>query len=299
MNNPIVLSIGEILREKKSSEEWTGRALVRFAYHAARQGAESYVISAVCGDSIKETLKDQLTKKGLSSEYIGCLNTAEKENCNEFSTSSALSSAWDQVLFTDKVKSLFKRANALYFEILSLRHQTTIMVLKYIFEHVNTHCLKVFDVNLHNGIFNKDALTFALHQCDVLKVNVEELQFLSDVLNLNGHKAIMDILANYYNLKYIILTRGADGSVLYDGDSFFAIPALTYGEYVDSKGCGDAFTAAFTTALLYEVRPADAMLHASKVAGYVCTQSDTMPEIPPEHRLVIHNDEEKTDVSTT
>jgi fructokinase len=294
-----VLSIGEILREKKSREEWTGRALVRFAYHASRQGAESYVISAVCGESIREKLNEQLTNKGLSSEYIGCLNTAENANCNDFSPSSPLSSAWAQVLFTDKVKSLFKRGNALYFEILSLRHQTTIMVLKYIFEHINANCLKVFDVNLHNGIFNKDALTFALHQCDVLKVNVEELQFLSDVLNLNGHKAIMDILANYYNLKYIILTSGVDGSVLYDGDGFVAIPALSYGEKVVSAGCGDAFIATFITALLHGVRPADAMLQASKIAGYVCTKSDPMPEIPPELRLVSHYDESKTVPLTT
>lgn len=126
--------------------------------------------------------------------------------------------------------------------------------------------------------------------CNILKVNAEELQFLIELLELDRHKAVMSILVHRYNLKYIILTRGADGSVLYDGHSFAAIPALSHGEEVDDSGCGDAFTAAFATALLHDMRLADAMLHAAKVAGYVCTHGGAMPVIPPEHRLVIHNE---------
>ena len=87
-------------------------------------------------------------------------------------------------------------------------------------------------------------------------------------------------------------------SVLFDGNCFVAIPALSYGEEVDDTGCGDAFTAAFVTAMLYDMLPTDAMLHASKVAGYVCSRGGAMPEIPPELRVVENNDVASSDVVT-
>lgn len=44
----------------------------------------------------------------------------------------------------------------------------------------------------------------------------------------------------------------------------------------------------------YGMRLADAMLHASKIAGYACSKGGAMPEIPSEHQLVVHNDKKNT-----
>lgn len=149
---------------------------------------------------------------------------------------------------------------------------------------------EVFDLNLNHSFCSRSAVVDSLRLCNILMLNAEELKWLINILELGGNKAVMSILVQRYNLKYIILTRGADGSVLYDGNSFVAIPVFSYSKDVDDTGCGDAFTAAFVTALLYDLRPADAMLHASKVAGYACSHGGNMPEIPPEHRLVVDND---------
>ena len=272
-------------------------------YHAAKQGAETYLVSSVGDDLDGYELRAELGRKGISDKYISTVPTLLTGNVVLGASDGASSEirtpvAWDLIQFSPELERLAEKADAVCFGLLSQRKEVTASTIRYFLEATKPGCLRILDLNLNHNFCNKKVVTDSLRLCNILKLNADELEWLTDLLELGGNKAVMSILVHRYNLKYIILTRGTDGSVLYDGNSFVAIPALSYGEEVDDSGCGDAFTAAFVTALLYDMRPADAKLHASKVAGYVCSKGRAMPEIPPELRLVEDKDVTRSDVVT-
>lgn len=76
--------------------------------------------------------------------------------------------------------------------------------------------------------------------------------------------------------RNVIITLGAAGSLLYDGNS-----VSRFGSYkikaVDSTGAGDAFNAGFVAALHEGKEIGDAIRFASAVGARSCTMTDTVP----------------------
>ena len=297
LRKPTIVGIGELFWNVLPERRFFGGSPGNVVYHAAKQGAEAYLVSAVGDDVDGYELRAELGRKGIFDKYVSTApalptGTAVADHDGVmFGCDTRAPVAWDLIQYSPDLERLAEKANAVCFGLLSQRKDVTASTIRYFLEATKPECLRVLDLNLNHNCFSKNIVTDSLRLCNILKLNADELEWLTDLLDLGGNKAVMSILVHRYNLKYIVLTRGTDGSVLYDGDSFVVIPALSYEEEVDDSGCGDAFTAAFVTALLYDLRPADAMLHASKVAGYVCSKGGAMPEIPPEHRLVVHNNE--------
>ena len=296
MHKPLIIGIGELFWDILPDRHYVGGAPVNIVYHATKQGADGCLVSAIGDDLDGYDLRAELHRKGISDKYVGTapalptgsyiLGPPDDTSCSDFNRPAA----WDLVQYTTDLETLASHADAICFGMLPQRKEVTASTIMNMLEDAPNECLRIFDMDMNCGFHSKSAIQNSLRLCNILKLNDDELHFLTEILELQDNKAVMGIIAHRYNLKYIILTRGADGSVLFNGESFIAVPALSYEEEVDDTGCGDAFTAAFVTALLYDVRPADAMLHASKVAGYVCSHGGSMPEIPPEHRLVIHNE---------
>ena len=296
MHKPLIIGIGELFWDILPESRYVGGAPVNIVYHASKQGADGCLVSAIGDDEDGYDMRAELHRKGICDKHVATapafptgsfiLGPPDDTSCCDFNKPAA----WDLVSYTTDLEILASHADAICFGMLPQRKEVTASTIMNMLEDAPKECLKIFDMNMNSGFYSKTAIQNSLRLCNILKLNDEELHFLTDLLELNGNKAVMGIITHRYNLKYIILTRGADGSVLFNGESFVAVPALSYEEEVDDTGCGDAFTAAFVTALLYDVRPADAMLHAAKVAGYVCSHGGNMPEIPPEHRLVIHNE---------
>ena len=298
---PIIIEIGELFWNVLPERRFICGTPANVVYHAAKQGAEAYLVSAVGDDIDGYELRAELGRKGISDKYVlatpalptgtAIVDTSDIMPVREIPTPAA----WDLLQCSPDLERLAEKADAVCFGLLSQRKEVSASTVRYFLEATKPECFRVLDLNLNHNLCNKKVVTDSLWLCNILKLNADELEWLTDVLDLGGNKAVMSILVHRYNLNYIVLTRGTDGSVLYDGNSFVAIPALSYGEEVDDSGCGDAFTAAFVTALLYDMRPADAMLHASRVAGYVCSKGGAMPEIPPEIRLVVvHRDDDRT-----
>ncbi len=296
MLKPLIIGIGELFWDILPERHYVGGAPVNIVYHATKQGADGCLVSAIGDDENGYDMRAELYRKGISDRYVATAPALPTGSFvlgqPEYASYSNLNTpaAWDLVSYTTDLEILASHADAICFGMLPQRKEVTASTIMNMLEDAPNECLRIFDMDMNCGFHSKSAIQNSLRLCNILKLNDDELHFLTEILELQDNKAVMGIIAHRYNLKYIILTRGADGSVLFNGESFIAVPALSYEEEVDDTGCGDAFTAAFVTALLYDVRPADAMLHASKVAGYVCSHGGSMPEIPPEHRLVIHNE---------
>lgn len=78
----------------------------------------------------------------------------------------------------------------------------------------------------------------ALRYIHFLKVNEHELEVLT------GHTDIVKgaKLLNEWGVKEVLVTLGSMGSVIYDGQEFYKIPAYVPADVVDATGCGDTYT---------------------------------------------------------
>lgn len=74
-----------------------------------------------------------------------------------------------------------------------------------------------------------------------LKVNEEEMQTLT---GKTDPQTGARLLANW-GAKEVIVTLGSRGSVVYNGDSFYTIPAYTPHSVHDATGCGDTYMAGY------------------------------------------------------
>ena len=180
----------------------------------------------------------------------------------------------------------FRLSYAVCFGTLAQRHEVSAATIRRFLSLARPDCLKVFDVNLRQHFFSARLIEASLGQCDLLKISDEELPVVASLLKISGdERGILLELLRRYNLRQVVLTKGKDGSLFCDGQTFLEIPAFTFGPTLDTVGCGDAFTATLTAGLLSGRAPEIAMRQASRVAGLVCANSGAMPEIPENFRF--------------
>jgi sugar/nucleoside kinase (ribokinase family) len=82
----------------------------------------------------------------------------------------------------------------------------------------------------------------ALQYVDILKVNEDEMQMLT------GYRSPQEAALILYDwgVKEIIITCGSRGSIIYDGHSFYNIPAFCpLNTVIDATGCGDTYMAGY------------------------------------------------------
>jgi sugar/nucleoside kinase (ribokinase family) len=78
---------------------------------------------------------------------------------------------------------------------------------------------------------------------------------------------------------YVVVTRGARGAMLLDGDRLHYEPGLPV-EVLDSTGAGDVFRGAFITALLRGDAPAEILRFANAAAAISCTRQGAIAGAP-------------------
>lgn len=94
----------------------------------------------------------------------------------------------------------------------------------------------IFDPGQGLPMYNGEELLDFIDKADYIAVNDYEGQMLQDRTGCN-----LESLAN--NAKALIITLGAQGSIIYAGGKKFDIPCVKPKEIVDPTGCGDAYRA--------------------------------------------------------
>lgn len=142
---------------------------------------------------------------------------------------------------------------------------------------------RILDINLRQHFYSRDIILEALEQCNILKINDEELTVLSGMLSIPGATAQEKCLQllRQFSLRFLILTCGVQGSYVFSSTSgtpsFLETPHV---KVADTVGAGDSFTAAFTAALIHGRSPLEAHRLAVDVSAYVCTCNGAMPVLP-------------------
>lgn len=286
--NQVIVGMGEALWDVLPEGKKIGGAPANFAYHVSQFGFDSRIVSAVGEDTDGTEIMDVFQKKALKT-MIACVPyptgtvqvTLDAVGVPCYDIKEAV--AWDNIPFTNELKSLALNTRAVCFGSLAQRSQVSRDTIKRFLDAMPDldGNLKIFDVNLRQGFYTKEILCDSMSRCNVLKINDEELVVISRIFDYPGID-LQDkcwILLAKYNLKMLILTCGTNGSYVFTPGvvSFQETPRVAV---ADTVGAGDSFTAAFTSAVLAGKPVQEAHKLAVEVSAFVCTQSGAMPELP-------------------
>ena len=289
INKDVIVGMGEALWDVLPDGKKIGGAPANFAYHVSQFGLDSCAVSAIGDDALGEELLKNFDRKGVNHliekvpyptgtvqveiDQAGIPQYEIKENV-----------AWDNIPYTARLDSLAARTRAVCFGSLAQRNVVSRNTInRFIDAMPEKGALKVFDVNLRQGFYNKEILCNSMQKCNILKINDEELVVVSRMFGYPGID-LQDkcwILLGKYNLQMLILTCGINGSYVFTPGnvSFQPTPKV---DVADTVGAGDSFTATFIACTLKGMPVAEAHRRAVEVSAYVCTQAGAMPTLPAE-----------------
>lgn len=289
--NEIVVGMGEALWDVLPEGKKIGGAPANFAYHVSQFGLPSCVVSAIGDDALGKEIIENFTSKGLDQLIAEVPYPTGTVQVEIDQTGIPLydikeNVAWDNIPYTEHLDALAKRTKAVYFGSLAQRNVVSRNTINHFLDTMpkDDDSLIVFDVNLRQGFYNKEILCKSMQNCNILKINDEELITVSRMFGYPGID-LQDkcwILLGKYNLKMLILTCGINGSYVFTPGnvSFQPTPKV---EVADTVGAGDSFTAAFIASILKGKSVTEAHSIAVKTSAYVCTQKGAMPILPPEY----------------
>lgn len=289
--NKIVVGMGEALWDVLPEGKKIGGAPANFAYHVAQFGLPSCVVSAIGDDALGKEIIENFTSKGLDQLIAEVPYPTGTVQVKIDQTGIPLydikeNVAWDNIPYTEHLDALAKRTKAVCFGSLAQRNVVSRETINHFLDTMpkDDDSLIVFDVNLRQGFYNKEILCKSMQNCNILKINDEELITVSRMFGYPGID-LQDkcwILLGKYNLKMLILTCGINGSYVFTPGnvSFQPTPKV---EVADTVGAGDSFTAAFIASILKGKSVTEAHTIAVKTSAFVCTQKGAMPILPPEY----------------
>ncbi|MGL5893976.1 MAG: carbohydrate kinase family protein [Bacteroidales bacterium] len=290
MNN-LIVGMGEALWDVLPEGKKIGGAPANFAYHVSQFGLSSCVVSAVGDDALGHEIIENFTSKGLTQliETVpyptGTVHVElDQEGVPQYDIKENV--AWDNIPFTDKLKSLAEKTKAICFGSLAQRNVVSRNTINLFLDAMpqNEDSLIVFDVNLRQGFYNKEIICNSMERCNILKINDEELVTVSRMFGYPGID-LQDkcwILLGKYNLKMLILTCGINGSYVFTPGnvSFQTTPKV---EVADTVGAGDSFTAAFISSIIKGKSVTEAHALAVQTSAFVCTKKGAMPILPHQY----------------
>lgn len=289
--NEIVVGMGEALWDVLPEGKKIGGAPANFAYHVSQFGLPSCVVSAIGDDALGKEIIENFTSKGLDQLIAEVPYPTGTVQVEIDQTGIPLydikeNVAWDNIPYTEHLDALAKRTKAVCFGSLAQRNVVSRETINHFLDTMpkDDDSLIVFDVNLRQGFYNKEILCKSMQNCNILKINDEELITVSRMFGYPGIE-LQDkcwILLGKYNLKMLILTCGINGSYVFTPGnvSFQPTPKV---EVADTVGAGDSFTAAFIASILKGKSVTEAHTIAVKTSAFVCTQKGAMPILPPEY----------------
>jgi fructokinase len=288
-----VVGIGEVLWDLLLTGPQLGGAPANFAYHAHALGAEAQVITRVGDDDYGREIIRRLHEMGLPGRTVQIDETAPTGTAKVELSGNGLAHftiqenvAWDYISTTPEALAAARKAHAICFGSLAQRSEPSRNTIQQLVAAAPADALRVFDINLRQQFYSRGLIERSLRLANVLKLNDDELLSLAEMFSLTGStEHQVECLARTFRLRVVALTRGANGSLLYQKEKNEArwsdCPSRPV-KVVDTVGAGDSFTAALVLGLLRKMDLDEINTLANDVARYVCSQAGATPALPVE-----------------
>ncbi len=280
-----LLAFGEILWDVFPNKSCIGGAPLNFAAHAAKQGSEAYIMSALGVDALGKDAFAFLKDKNINAKYVitsryetgKCLVSLDEKGIPHYNLLSDV--AWDDI--EGEIKEDF---DIFYFGTLALRSEKNLNTVKDILKE-NSFKEIFVDLNIRPPFYSSKTVAFAAENATILKISDEELNvFLKEVglpFEEAPEKAAEIILEKYDNLKLIIITLGEKGAFCFNvtENKTYKTEAVKT-EVASTVGAGDSFSASFICEYMKDSDIDTCLAFASKVAAFVVSKTEAIPEYP-------------------
>ncbi len=259
---------GEVLFDCFSSgEQILGGAPFNVAWHLNAFGDTPHFISRIGRDEHGQLILNAMNEWGMNTHYIqhddqhptGRVEVTVQDNEPQYNIIA--DSAYDFISPFDTAS--LPSQGLLYHGSLALRNEQT----KHAFNVLaQDSFLPIFvDVNLRSPWWNQEDIETWLHRAQWAKLNEDELITLG--FDDSDIKSAMIKLQTYFDLQQVIITRGEHGALICTKDhDFHHIQPPNVGQFVDTVGAGDAFTARYIHGLLLDEAIDDTIDAAQKFA---------------------------------
>jgi fructokinase len=288
-----VVGVGEVLWDLLLTGPQLGGAPANFAYHAHALGAQAQVITRVGNDDYGREIIRRFHEMGLRDTTVQIDETAPTGTAKVALSGDGLAHftiqenvAWDYLAVTQEALALARATDAICFGSLAQRCEPSRNTIQRLVAAAPADALRVLDINLRQQFYSRGLIEQSLQLANVLKLNDDELPTLANMFDLTGlpeHQ--IERLAHTFSLRVVALTRGANGSLLYQasegGRRWSDCPSRPV-KVVDTVGAGDSFTAALVLGLLRKMDLDEINTLANEVARYVCSHAGATPSLPVE-----------------
>lgn len=235
-----------------------GGAPLNVAVAVARLGLESAVVSKVGNDTFGKFAVNELKTKGVhtegicfSNQYKTALSLVHLDETGDRSFEFYRNPSADMTISDDDIDySLIGQSKAFHFGSISMTNEPARGATLKAVEYAKSKGLTIsFDPNLRPSLWGnlndaKKQMCKGVSLCDVLKVSVEEMEFLTGEKSLEkGSEVLLK-----QGAKAVFVTLGKDGCFYRVGSIYGKLPTYDT-KVVDTTGCGDAFMGA----ILYEI----------------------------------------------
>jgi fructokinase len=288
-----VVGIGEVLWDLFLAGPQLGGAPANFAYHAHALGAQAQVLTRIGKDSFGRDIMERFKTMGLPPGTVQLDDVAPTGTVTVRLNGDGVphfviheNVAWDRLEIDETACAAVTGAQAVCFGSLAQRKPLSRASIQHLVGISSPNALRVFDINLREQFYSRELIEQSLVLANVVKLNDGELSILNSLFQLGDspHQQV-EKLARDFGLRLVALTRGPNGSLLYQHGRWSMQPPPPV-QVVDTVGAGDSFTAALVMGLLAEMDLDAVHAAAAEVAGYVCSQAGATPVLPSRFREI-------------
>ena len=278
-----LLSFGEIIWDVFPNGAHLGGAPLNFAAHAAMQGTDAYILSAVSADELGKRALLEIGELGVKTDCVSISKKATGScivKLNEKGVPSydlVRDTAYDDISLPDVSNA--DGFDVLAFGTLALRDRHNREILKELIAKVDFPVI-FSDLNIRAPFYSKESILFCLENANILKISDEELPVITREVFGKEFDSIEEAAKEIYSRfgkQLIIITKGADGAYAYNGGEEYYCDAAE-AEVVSTVGAGDSFGASFLSQYLSGKLIADALSIASRVSAFVVSNTGAVPK---------------------
>ncbi len=279
-----ITAIGEILFDIYPEVKKLGGAPLNFLYHVRKIAGTGNIVSRIGKDTLGEEIQQFLKKNSIPSEYVQIdqnyptgVATVELNEKKEPSFTIELNRAYDFIESNHYVIQLIKEnTDCLYFGTLAQRNDATRNTIHSLFgKNIKYFC----DLNLRQNFYNKEIIIKSLLAANILKVNIDEIKLLNDLLieeRFNIQRSAAKLI-NKFDIELLAITNGSKGSILIKEDFTDEFKNLTPIKTIDTVGAGDAFASVLCVGYLNNWKLSTINTHANRFAGEICQIRGALP----------------------
>ncbi len=250
------LLFGTILFDIFDNGAFIGGCPTNVGSHLALLGSEAVLVSQVGTDSLGDRALEILGSNGVNTDFVardahhptGTVRVIVDSNgMPDYEIERNV--AYDFIKLSEEDTGRLKEMNfdAIYFGSLDQRGEVSRLSLDMVLKNTS-FSIRFYDVNLREGNYSEKIVGNSISNCNILKVNDDELDMLACMFHYKLKDAVNELFRNFPELNIILETLGAKGVKVYTREGGQQGGQHIEGvsvSVVDTVGAGDAFSAAF------------------------------------------------------